>query len=198
MARVDYPDLATADASTLATAERIKEQRGGRLLNLFRMQLWNPAIADAWLDLGSAVRFKSELDAPTRELAGQIAANWQTLDAAKKVRAVTLTGGANYNRQCAELMRGPAVVIATPEHLHHRMLLDALAAGKHVYVEKPLAHTMEECFEIMKVGAKGTMPAGVHHYAAARGATVVAVTAMGPFAMTYVNPADNPQTARHR
>jgi predicted dehydrogenase len=47
-----------------------------------------------------------------------------------------------------------AVVIATPEHLHHRMLLDALAAGKHVYVEKPLAHTMEECFEIMKVGAK--------------------------------------------
>ena len=52
--------------------------------------------------------------------------------------------------------------------------------------------------KIMKVGAKGTMPAGVHHYAAARGATVVAVTAMGPFAMTYVNPADNPQTARHR
>lgn len=47
-----------------------------------------------------------------------------------------------------------AVVIATPEHLHHRMLLDALAAGKHVYVEKPLAHTMEECFEIMKAGAK--------------------------------------------
>jgi len=50
-------------------AERIKEQRGGRLLNLFKMQLWNPAIAGAWLDLGSAVRFKSELDAPTRELA---------------------------------------------------------------------------------------------------------------------------------
>ncbi|MBI4893285.1 MAG: Gfo/Idh/MocA family oxidoreductase [Acidobacteria bacterium] len=43
-----------------------------------------------------------------------------------------------------------AVIIATPEHLHHRMLLDALAAGKHVYVEKPLAHTIEECQEIMK------------------------------------------------
>jgi len=69
MARVDYPDLASADAETLAMAERIKEQRGGRLLNLFKMQLHNPAIAGAWLDLGSAVRFKSELDAPTRELA---------------------------------------------------------------------------------------------------------------------------------
>ena len=44
-----------------------------------------------------------------------------------------------------------AVVIATPEHLHHRMLLDALAAGKHVYVEKPLAHTIEEAQEILKV-----------------------------------------------
>jgi predicted dehydrogenase len=47
-----------------------------------------------------------------------------------------------------------AVVIATPEHLHHRMLLDALAAGKHVYVEKPLAHTIEECQDIMKAVAK--------------------------------------------
>jgi predicted dehydrogenase len=47
-----------------------------------------------------------------------------------------------------------AVIIATPEHLHHRMLLDALAAGKHVYVEKPLAHTIEECQEIMKAVQK--------------------------------------------
>jgi predicted dehydrogenase len=47
-----------------------------------------------------------------------------------------------------------AVIIATPEHLHHRMLLDALAAGKHVYVEKPLAHTVEEAQEIMKAVAK--------------------------------------------
>jgi predicted dehydrogenase len=47
-----------------------------------------------------------------------------------------------------------AVFIATPEHLHYRMLLDALAAGKHVYCEKPLAHTMEEAQDIMKVAAK--------------------------------------------
>ncbi len=34
-----------------------------------------------------------------------------------------------------------AVLIATPEHWHYRMLLDALAAGKDVYVEKPLCQT---------------------------------------------------------
>ena len=47
----------------------------------------------------------------------------------------------------------------------------------------------------MKVGAKGNVPAQAHHYAVAKGATVVSVTAMGPFAMTYVNAADTPQTA---
>ncbi|MCP5115928.1 MAG: Gfo/Idh/MocA family oxidoreductase, partial [bacterium] len=42
-----------------------------------------------------------------------------------------------------------AVVVATPEHHHHRMTLDALKAGKNVYVEKPLAHTIEEGEEIL-------------------------------------------------
>jgi quercetin dioxygenase-like cupin family protein len=45
----------------------------------------------------------------------------------------------------------------------------------------------------MKAGGKGSLPAGKHHYATAKGATVVAVTAMGPFAMTYVHPADDPR-----
>jgi len=44
----------------------------------------------------------------------------------------------------------------------------------------------------MAVGDSGTIPAKAHHYAVAKTATVVAVTAMGPFAMTYVNPADTP------
>jgi len=37
-----------------------------------------------------------------------------------------------------------AVVIATPDHLHCMMLIDAIKAGKDVYVEKPLAMTMGE------------------------------------------------------
>jgi quercetin dioxygenase-like cupin family protein len=47
----------------------------------------------------------------------------------------------------------------------------------------------------MKAGDKGTLPAQMHHFAAAKGATVVRVTAMGPFAMTYVHQADDPQQA---
>jgi quercetin dioxygenase-like cupin family protein len=41
-------------------------------------------------------------------------------------------------------------------------------------------------------GDKRTMPAGMHHFGIARGATIVAVSAKGPFALTYVNPADDP------
>ena len=37
-----------------------------------------------------------------------------------------------------------AVLIATPEHWHARMVLDAIAAGKDIYVEKPLCRTPEE------------------------------------------------------
>jgi predicted dehydrogenase len=37
-----------------------------------------------------------------------------------------------------------AVVIATPEHRHVEHVLMALAAGKDVYVEKPLSHSIEE------------------------------------------------------
>ncbi|MBL8222558.1 MAG: Gfo/Idh/MocA family oxidoreductase [Bryobacterales bacterium] len=47
-----------------------------------------------------------------------------------------------------------AVVIATPEHLHYPMAIAALKANKHIYLEKPLAHTIEEGAEIVKLAEK--------------------------------------------
>ncbi len=50
-------------------------------------------------------------------------------------------------RNYKQLLSDPdidAVLIATPEHWHAQMVLDALAAGKDIYVEKPLCHTPEE------------------------------------------------------
>ncbi len=46
-----------------------------------------------------------------------------------------------------------AVVIATPEHLHQAMTLAAIKAKKHIYVEKPLAHTIEEGEVVLKAAA---------------------------------------------
>ena len=43
-----------------------------------------------------------------------------------------------------------AVLIATPEHWHYQMVLDALAAGKDVYVEKPLCQTPEQGIKLVE------------------------------------------------
>ena len=40
------------------------------------------------------------------------------------------------------------VLIATPEHWHYQMTLDAIDAGKHIYVEKPMTHTVEQAKHI--------------------------------------------------
>lgn len=37
-----------------------------------------------------------------------------------------------------------AVILAPPDHQHLPMVLDALAAGKDVYIEKPMTHTVED------------------------------------------------------
>jgi predicted dehydrogenase len=47
-----------------------------------------------------------------------------------------------------------AVVIAVPEHLHYEMTMAALAAGKNIYVEKPLSHDIEQGIEVVKATKK--------------------------------------------
>lgn len=47
-----------------------------------------------------------------------------------------------------------AVIIATPEHLHHSMAIAALRAGKNIYLEKPLAKTVEQGYEIIAEAEK--------------------------------------------
>ncbi len=59
----------------------------------------------------------------------------------------------NY-KQLLEDKEIQAVLIATPEHWHHRMVLDALAAGKDVYVEKPLCQTPEQGVELVEAERK--------------------------------------------
>jgi len=44
-----------------------------------------------------------------------------------------------------------AVIIATPDHLHAPISMDAIRAGKHVYVEKCMTHKITETYELRKL-----------------------------------------------
>jgi len=58
-------------------------------------------------------------------------------------------------RKMLEMKDLDAVIVGVPDHWHCLMFVDALSAGKHVYVEKPLANTILEG-DIMERAA--------HHY----------------------------------
>lgn len=56
-----------------------------------------------------------------------------------------------------------AVAIATPDHLHREPVLVALAAGKHVFFEKPLATTLADARAITNAAAKSKCVAMVNY-----------------------------------
>jgi len=43
-----------------------------------------------------------------------------------------------------------AVVLMVPHHLHETYAVQCLAAGKHVLLEKPLAHTLDSCSRLLE------------------------------------------------
>lgn len=42
------------------------------------------------------------------------------------------------------------VLIATPEHWHYQMTIDAASAGKHIYCEKPMTHTAAQSKKVVE------------------------------------------------
>src|SRR5581483_7230646 len=72
-------------------------------------------------------------------------------------QASELTGGkiAKDYRTILDNKEIDYVLIATPEHWHYQVTMDALDAGKHVYCEKPMTHTVEQSKRVVaKVKSK--------------------------------------------
>jgi 4-carboxymuconolactone decarboxylase len=58
----EHPELAE-------TIAKLKGARGGRLINIYRLMLHSPALANAWFELNQAVRYGTEIDGQCREIA---------------------------------------------------------------------------------------------------------------------------------
>ena len=52
--------------------------------------------------------------------------------------------------------------------------------------------------QALTTGSYTSMPAGMRHYAWATGATEIQIATMGPWGITYVNPADDPRAGKSR
>ncbi len=56
-----------------------------------------------------------------------------------------------------------AVAIATPVRTHHEIAMKALHAGKHTFVEKPMARSVKECEEMVEVAEDRNLVLMVGH-----------------------------------
>ncbi len=71
----------------------------------------------------------------------------------KRAEAAAALAGAEPSRDYRKAFERKDIdyaVIATPDHWHARLTIEAAAAGKHVYCEKPMTHTVEEARQVVE------------------------------------------------
>ena len=69
--------------------------------------------------------------------------------------ALKARGFTNFRRMFDEMADEiDAVLIATPDHSHFAATMLAISLGKHVYVEKPLAHTFGQCERLIAMAER--------------------------------------------
>ena len=114
----------------------------------------------AFLGCGFITRVHSRT---LRRLSGDIIRSYASRDREKAEACRRQYGGVKSYGQYSAAIEDPAidaVVVAVPPRFHLDLTLEALAAGKHVLVEKPLANTIAEA-EAMTTAAAAARARGV-------------------------------------
>lgn len=96
-------------------------------------------------------------------------------DAARHVAGDQEIFSTRYHEELLDRADVDAVLIAGPDHWHARHVIDACEAGKDVYVEKPLTHTLNEGDGVIAAANRherivqvGTQQRSMPHFAEAR------------------------------
>lgn len=86
--------------------------------------------------------------------------------AAAEVEKLTGSAPKHYEdyRELLEKEKPEIVICATPDHWHPLVAIDAVRAGAHVYVEKPVSHTIHEGWAMVKAAraADRVVQVGTH------------------------------------
>jgi predicted dehydrogenase/threonine dehydrogenase-like Zn-dependent dehydrogenase len=114
---------------TIAVISKPKEIDGVRIGVVGAGNFASGVLLPLFKELGGTLR---EVAAPSGKSAGLAAIKFGALEATSDVEGVILGDKSN------------AVVIASRHDSHAELVVKALGAGKHVFVEKPLATTLEE------------------------------------------------------
>jgi predicted dehydrogenase len=56
-----------------------------------------------------------------------------------------------------------AIIVATPVRFHHKMAKASLLAGKHTFIEKPMAASSDECEELIAIAEKNGLTLMIGH-----------------------------------
>ncbi|MDF2723538.1 MAG: Gfo/Idh/MocA family oxidoreductase [Paenibacillus sp.] len=104
-------------------------------------------IGIAGLGIGMT-HLKGAFTIPDVEIAAVCATSETSLDKARALLP-NVTGYTSY----AEMIQSAAldaIILTTPDHLHHEQTMAALRQGKHVLVEKPMAQSVAECVSMVE------------------------------------------------
>jgi predicted dehydrogenase len=142
---------AASPLSSLAAREKAEE----RILHYERKISSNDKVRLGVIGYGVQGHFDLDtaLKVPGVELAGICDLYTGRLDNAKEKFGNELFTTRNY-KDLLDRKDIDAVIVATTDCWHARITLDALAKGKHVYLEKPMVYKISQGYDIMKAAKK--------------------------------------------
>jgi predicted dehydrogenase len=154
LTRREFVRLATSVAATRAVMKFSVLEPDLLLAN---SRVIPPSDRVRFASIGTGVRgcelLQASLRVPGIECVGVCDLYDSRHDAAKEVVKKNVAASRDY-RKILDRKDVDAVIVATADHQHRRVLVDACAAGKDVYCEKPMSHTVEDGFSMVDAAQK--------------------------------------------
>jgi len=144
---------AVAAGATLATAPSLLETR----LSAAMPRAVPPSDRLRFASIGAGIRggelLRNALACPGTEIVAVSDLYEPRFIAAQEYAQKELTTTKDY-RTILDRKDIDFVIVATPDHWHAKIVQDACAAGKDVYCEKPMSHTVEDGFAMVEAAKK--------------------------------------------